>query len=152
MSNDLVASNQKLPLEDWVSVDRESYTSLWQFGLKHSLAVSVLNFMVSKMAKNVEGVVISVPAMARMMGISERSAKSAVAALKTAKFVQILKSGNTNVYIINSRVVWEGKRGARFATFNTQLLVDEQEQKMPVDQLEQESLDLIDVPNMEILL
>ena len=49
--------------------------------------------------------------MAAAMGIADRTAKTAVAALADARFIQILKSGKSNVYIINSQVAWQGERG-----------------------------------------
>lgn len=137
-------------MEDWLSVDREAYTSMWRFGLKHPLAVTVLNFMVSKMTRGDAGVVMSSLAMARQMEVSERSIKTAIGALRDAKFVQILKSGNTNVYIVNSQVAWRGKRGQRFATFNTRLMIDEKEQKASVEELEAEARELVNVPIMDI--
>lgn len=110
------------------------------------MAVTVLHFMISKLTRGASGVVISAGAMARQMGISERSAKSAVAILRETKFVQVLKSGNTNAYIVNSRVAWQGIRGQRHASFNAQIVVDENEQEKTVEQLIEEGAELLDVP------
>ncbi len=134
--------------QGWLQSDKNSHDAMWKLGIKSPSALAVLHFMISKLARGASGVIISAPAMARQMGISERSAKAAVALLRDMKFVQILKSGNTNAYIINSRVAWQGKRGFRYASFNAEILIDENEQIVSVDDLLKESQELIDVPLM----
>lgn len=137
-------------MQGWVQNDKESHQHMWKLGVKHPTALAVLHFMISRLNRGAAGIVISAPAMARAMGISERTAKSATAILKDKKFVQILKSGNTNVYIVNSRVAWQGPRGARHAVFNAQILVDETEQLKTIEELEIEASELIDVPLIEM--
>lgn len=136
--------------QGWLQSDKQSHEAMWKLGTKYPTALAVLHFMISKLARGASGVIISAPAMARQMDISERSAKAAVAVLRDMKFVQILKSGNTNAYIVNSRVAWQGKRGFRYASFNAQIIVDEQEQARTVEELIQEGGELIDVPVMEV--
>lgn len=137
--------------QGWLQSDKSAHKNMWQLGLKHPMALAVLHFMISKLNRGTSGIIISAPALARQMKISERSAKSAVAVLRDLKFVQILKSGNTNVYIVNSRVAWQGNRGMRHASFNAQLLVDEQEQTKSLDEIMLENSELIDVPAMEFV-
>jgi hypothetical protein len=137
-------------MQGWVQNDKESHSHMWKLGVKHPTALAVLHFMISRLNRGAAGIVISAPAMARAMGISERTAKSATAILKDKKFVQILKSGNTNVYIVNSRVAWQGPRGARHAVFNAQILVDETEQLKTIEELEIEASELLEVPLIEL--
>ena len=86
--------------------------------------------------------------MAAAMGIADRTAKTAVAALADARFIQILKSGKSNVYIINSQVAWQGARGARFAAFNAEIVLAEAEQMEPVDKLIEDARELMTVPQL----
>ena len=145
-----VASKRGNPTQGWLQSDKDSHTPMWQLGIKYPTALAVLHFMISKLQRGANGLVISAPALARAMGISERTAKSATAVLRDMKFVQILKSGNTNVYVVNSRVAWQSARGARFASFNAQIVVDEQEQNRTVEELNAEGAELNEVPIMEI--
>lgn len=137
-------------MQGWVQNDKESHSHMWKLGVKHPTALAVLHFMISRLNRGAAGIVISAPAMARAMGISERTAKSATSILRDKKFVQILKSGNTNVYIVNSRVAWQGPRGARHAVFNAQILVDETEQMKTIEELDIEASELVDVPLIEM--
>lgn len=145
-----VAGKRGNPTQGWLQSDKDSHTPMWQLGVKYPTALAVLHFMISRLQRGANGLVISAPALARAMGISERTAKSATAILRDMKFVQILKSGNTNVYIVNSRVAWQGARGARYASFNAQLVLDEQEQHRTVEEIEAEAEVLNEVPIMEI--
>jgi hypothetical protein len=145
-----VAGKRGNPSQGWLQSDKDSHTPMWQLGVKYPTALAVLHFMISRLQRGANGLVISAPALARAMGISERTAKSATAILRDMKFVQILKSGNTNVYIVNSRVAWQSARGARYASFNAQIVVDEHEQHRTVEEIEAEAESLNEVPVMEI--
>ena len=111
-------------------------------------ALSVLHFLTSRLHRGTNGVVMSYAAMAAAMGIADRTAKTAVAALANARFIQILKSGKSNVYIINSQVAWQGARGARFAAFNAEIVLAEAEQMEPVDKLIEDARELMTVPQL----
>ena len=94
-----------------MQVEKKVHQKMWKFGLKNPTALSVLHFLTSRLHRGTNGVVMSYAAMASAMGIAERTAKTAVAALADARFLQILKSGKSNVYIINAQVAWQGERG-----------------------------------------
>ncbi|SEF14562.1 MULTISPECIES: replication/maintenance protein RepL [Pseudomonadota] len=148
-------TNLTLPEDDsrghvqgWLQVDKRAHQKMWQFGLKNPTGLAVLHFLTSRLNRGTNGVVMSYAAMAQAMGIADRTAKTAIAALAEAKFIQILKSGKSNVYIINSQVAWQGKRGGRFAAFNAEIIVAETEQAVPVDTLIEESKELQTVPQL----
>lgn len=134
--------------QGWLQSDKAAHQAMWKLGIKHPMALAVLHFMVSKLSRGTNGVVISAAALAKQMGIAPRTVQNTITVLRDCKFVQVLKSGNVNVYIINSRVAWQGDRGARFASFNAQILVDESEQLQPVDELIQQAEELMQVPVM----
>lgn len=148
--NDLKIDSPGNRSQGWLQSDKDAHKYMWQLGLKHPTALIVLHFMISKLNRGANGIVISAPALARQIGISERTAKAATAVLRDTKFVQILKSGNTNIYIVNSKVAWAGNRGMRYASFNAQLIIDEQEQIKSIEELEIENSELLEVPEMMI--
>lgn len=152
------AKNITLPSEDdeargnksqgWLQSDKAAHQAMWKLGIKHPMALSVLHFMVSKLSRGTNGVVISAAALAKQMGLAPRTVQNTITILRDCKFVQVLKSGNVNVYIINSRVAWQGDRGMRYASFNAQILVDESEQAQPVDELIAQAEEMMQVPVM----
>jgi hypothetical protein len=141
-------ADQRGNVQGWLQVDKRAHQKMWQFGLKNPTALAVLHFLTARLARGSNGVVMSYAAMASAMGIADRTAKTAIAALAQAQFIQILKSGKSNVYVINSQVAWSGVRGARFAAFNAEILVSEGEQAEPVDQLIEEAKQLNQVPQL----
>lgn len=151
-----MAENITLPQEDdrgnktqgWLQSDKAAHQAMWKLGIQHPMALSVLHFMVSKLSRGTNGVVMSAAAIAKAMGISQRTVQNTIVVLRDCKFVQVLKSGNANVYIINSRVAWQGERGARYASFNAQILVDESEQAQDVDELIRQADEMLPVPLM----
>lgn len=134
--------------QGWLQTEKSAHQAMWKLGIKHPMALAVLHFMVSKLSKGTNGVVISAAALARQMGLAPRTVQNTITVLRDCKFVQVLKSGNCNVYIINSRVAWQGERGMRFSVFNTAMVIDEQEQTQTVEELEAEADEQMHVPVM----
>lgn len=71
---------------------------------------------------------VSQKAMAQRLKIAPRSVKGAVAVLLEHGFIQVVKVGTSNVYVVNTKVAWQGNRGARFAHFHADILAIEEEQ------------------------
>lgn len=88
-------------------------------------------------------------AIAQCMDIAERTVRNAIDTLKEAKFIRISKSGKSNVYELNSRTSWQGKRGARHASFSAEVTVIEKEQNSSVDNLIQEAENFQELPFMD---
>lgn len=102
--------------QGWLQSDKDAHKAMWQLGVKHPSALAVLRFMVSRMQRGTNGVVMSATTLARQMGLSVRTVQGTIAILRDSKFLQVLKMGSTNVYIINARIAWQGERGFRYAS------------------------------------
>jgi hypothetical protein len=135
-------------LQGWVQSDKKAHDFMWKVGMKNATALPLLHYMVAHINRGSGGMVISASALAKELGVTARTIQSAINVLKNCNFIQVLKSGNTNVYIINSQVAWQGNRGMRNATFNATIKVTEEEQDVPVDQLIEEGEALVPVPEM----
>lgn len=137
--------------QGWIQQDRATHHAMWKIGRKNSTALPLLFYMVAHLNRGSGGVVISAPTIAADLGVSVRTVQTAVNALKKCNFIQVLKSGNTNVYVINSQVAWQGERGMRHAVFNAAIKVHEQEQEKTVDELIHEAEALVPIPEMRFL-
>lgn len=137
--------NQK---QGWLQSDKAAHDMMWKLGMKNATALPLLHYMVAHIKRGSGGVVVSAQTLAKELGVTGRTIQNAVALLKKCNFIQVLKSGNTNVYVINSQVAWQGKRGARYATFNATIRLHEDEQEATVEQLVAENAQLIPVPEM----
>lgn len=123
--------------QGWLMSDKKAHQAMWQFGVKpgNSTALVVLHFMTARLNRGTNAVVMSSEAIAKIMNLNDKTIRTAIQKLAEAKFIQILKSGRSNIYVINHQVAWQGNRGARFAAFGAELIIHEAEQAIPVDQL-----------------
>jgi DNA-binding transcriptional regulator YhcF (GntR family) len=134
--------------QGWLQSDKAAHDFMWKVGMRNATALPLLHYMVAHIRRGSGGVVVSATTLSKELGVTVRTIQNAVAILKKCNFIQVLKSGNTNVYVINSQIAWQGKRGARHATFNATIKVHEDEQEASVDQLIKENAELIPVPEM----
>ena len=136
-------------VQGWLQVEKRAHRQMAIFGAKNGIALAVLHLLTGRLNRGTNAVIMSHEAIATQLGITSRTARDATKKLEAAKFVQVLKSGTSNVYVINSRVAWQGVRGMRHASFNAELVVVEQEQAKPVDELIAESKELEHVPVLD---
>jgi hypothetical protein len=138
------------PLQGWTQTDVIAHDQMWRLGIKSPMALPLLHYMISHMVRKTTIFVASAKTLANELGCSDRTIQQAVKVLKNYNFLQVLKSGNANVYVINSQVAWRGARGMRHATFDATIHVSEVEQESSIEQLEEEATKLIPVPDMSI--
>jgi DNA-binding transcriptional ArsR family regulator len=77
------------------------------------------------------GVVVSYPAMSVALKLHKRTLMRAVAYLVDKKVVKILKSGNTNVYYLNDRIIWKDLANIKdkYSKFSAEVYVVASEQE-----------------------
>lgn len=136
-------------VQGWLQVEKRAHRQMAIFGAKNGTALAVLHLLTARLNRGTNAVIMSHETIAAQLGITSRTAKDATKKLEAARFVQVLKTGTSNVYVINSRVAWQGVRGMRHAAFNAELVISEQEQAKPVDELIAESKELEHVPVLE---
>lgn len=144
------AESARGQLQGWLQTDKAVHQKMWRFGLKNPSGLAILHFLLGRLHRGSNAVAISAASMAKVMGISSRTVQTAVVALAKARFIQILKVGTANVYVINSQVAWQGERGGRFAVFNSEIIVGESDQSTPVDELIEQAKQLERLPVPEV--
>jgi hypothetical protein len=127
--------NVMVPLKDneqpstygWLQFEKGSLKELQSLAIEHPMAMGTLMFMINNMSRS-NALMISQQAMAKRLKIAPRSVKGAVAVLLDRNFIQVVKVGTSNVYVVNTKVAWQGVRGARFAHFHADIIAVEEEQ------------------------
>jgi hypothetical protein len=137
-------------VQGWLQVEKKAHRAMALFGAKNGTALAVLHLLTARLNRGTNAVIMSHEAIASALSITSRTAKDSTKKLEAAKFIQVLKSGTSNVYVINSRVAWQGVRGMRHAAFNAELVVVEQEQVRSVDEMIEESKHLEHVPILDL--
>lgn len=126
-------SKEKPATFGWLQLEKKAARELESLAVRSPAAMGTLMYMVNRMSRS-NALVVSQKAIAQALGISLKSVGNSVKLLATHHFIQTIKVGNTSVYVVNSRVVWQGERGARYAAFGADVIALESEQDSPVDQ------------------
>ena len=115
----ITSENAKTNTFGWLQFEKRGIQELQKLALKAPMAMGVLLYLVNNMGRG-NALAVSQGAIAKL-GISVRAVAGAVATLASRNFVEVVKVGNMNVYRINSRVAWQGIRGARYTVFSAEI-------------------------------
>lgn len=133
MVNAVVPLNAERPATyGWLQLEKKAAKELESLAIKSPAAMGTLVYMINRMSRS-NALVVSQKAIATSLGISLKSVGNSVKLLTAHNFIQTIKVGNTSVYVVNSRVAWQGERGARYAAFGADVIALEAEQDSPVD-------------------
>lgn len=95
---------------------------------EHPPALKVFLWIVSRMDKT-NALMCSVKVMSEALAISEPTIYRALTHLKANKYIETVKSGVSNIYLVNALIVWQSKF-SRFqhAEFTATVVVSDSEQ------------------------
>lgn len=134
MVNAVVPVNEKPSTYGWLQVEKKAAGALSKLAMKSPPAMATLMYMVTRMSRS-NALVVSQSAIAKEIATSRETVNKAIRLLVTHNFLQVIKVGGTSVYVVNSRVAWQGERGARYAAFGADVIAIESEQDAPLDDL-----------------
>lgn len=104
--------------EDWIKLNKKSH-----------IATEILMFLM-KHADRYNALVCSVNLLAEALGYGRTSITLAIKILKETGFIDIKKSGNTNVFLLNKDLVWKSwGRNYKYAEFGAKIIISESEQE-----------------------
>jgi Fe2+ or Zn2+ uptake regulation protein len=118
----------KPPTFGWLQFEKKAIGELQKLAIASPAAMGTLMYLVNHMSRS-NALVVSQKAIAEGVGIKRETANRALKYLADHHFVQILKAGGSTVYVVNSRVAWQGDRGARYAAFGADVIAIESEQQ-----------------------
>lgn len=125
-------SQDRPPTFGWLQLEKKAAKELESLAIRSPAAMGTLVYMINRMSRS-NALVVSQGAIAQTLGISLKSVGNSVKLLTAHNFIQTIKVGNTSVYVVNSRVAWQGERGARYAAFGADVIALETEQDHPID-------------------
>ena len=94
--------------------------------------MGTLMYLVNHMSRS-NALVVSQTAIAEGIGGKRGTVNKALKYLVDHNFIQIIKAGGVSIYVVNSRVAWQGERGARYAAFGADVIAIESEQTTDLD-------------------
>lgn len=134
MVNAVVPLGEKPATYGWLQFEKKALKALQNLAMKSPPAMGTLMYMVNRMSRS-NALVVSQQAIATELKCSRVTVNKAIAYLVDNNFVQVIKAGGASVYVVNSRVAWQGDRGARYAAFGADVVALETEQTSPIDDL-----------------
>jgi hypothetical protein len=134
MVNAVVPLGEKPATFGWLQFEKKALKELQTLAIKSPAAMGTLMYMVNRMSRS-NALVVSQQAIAGELGIKRESVNRAIKHLVEHNFLQVIKAGGASVYVVNSRVAWQGDRGARYAAFGADVVALESEQTGPIDDL-----------------
>lgn len=119
---------KKGPYRNFLQVNKDSYKAEDWLMKESPVAYRLLRFLAQNM-DNYNALICSYVVLQETLGYSRATLSRAVKLLKEKKFVQILKSGVTNIYIINKELYWQSY-GSNFSRceFNAKIVISSEEQ------------------------
>jgi hypothetical protein len=111
----------------WLQIEKKTAGELQKLAIKSPVAMGTLMFMVNRMSRS-NALVVSQAAIADELGVTRRSVNAAIGILEGHQFIETVKVGGAVVYRVNTRVAWQGIRGARFTHFRADIVAFEKEQ------------------------
>lgn len=92
-----------------------------------------LLFVLAEKMNRQNALVCSYDTMSKITGLSRQTLYKAVKYLKEHNWIQIIKIGTANAYIVNSRVFWQSYGDKKMTVFNAAIIASSDEQDEPIE-------------------
>lgn len=110
-------------------MSRRAEKNLRALQRENSSASLVFSVIREHMQIGTNAVTISNEALAQILGISTRTVARATKHLKDKNYVQVVKIGSSNTYVVNEQVAFAGNVGQRKAVFSATVVAHECDQQ-----------------------
>ncbi|NVK37489.1 MAG: replication/maintenance protein RepL [Gammaproteobacteria bacterium] len=105
-----------------------SYSNVAKLAKDHYLANAIFHFLVENMDRT-NALVVSYDVMQEHFGKTRRTLYNGIKYLRDNGYINIIKSGNMNVYCVNAQIVWnQSQNKIHTAKFNATVYVSNKEQ------------------------
>lgn len=123
---------KKSPFKNFVQVNKDAYKAEDWLMAKSPIAYRIFKFLINNM-DGYNAVVCSQIVLQETFGVSRPTIARAIKILKEKKYIDIYKSGTSNVYAINKNIVWNSwGTNYDYAKFGANIILSESEQEQSV--------------------
>ncbi len=114
---------------DFVMLYRREKAAMLDLGKQDPTASVLLNFLILNMDTD-NCLIVSGETIAEYLEWSLRTVRSKIKVLYDLRLIDILKSGNTNIYCVNANVAWSTYANKRqYAKFQARVMISKSEQE-----------------------
>lgn len=120
--------------QDFTMVTRGYWAELRSLSKRMPAAFELLTLITERMNRS-NALVISQATIGQLLGYGRTTIHKAVKLLEEERWLQVVKVGTANAYVVNSKVMWADKSGKRYGSFFAEVIVGEDEQNKTVEEL-----------------
>lgn len=131
---------------DFAMLTRGYIREIRELSRRSPCAFQVFMLLTERMNKT-NAIVISQTTLCQILNYGRTAIHNAIRLLESERWLQIVKIGTANGYIINSKVVWRDHSGKRYASFYAEVVASESDQGRPVE--DWDSIELRHVPILQ---
>ena len=117
---------------DYAMLTRGYIRDIRELSRRSPSAFQVFMLLTERMNKT-NAVVISQTTLCQMLDYGRTAIHNAIRLLESERWLQIVKIGTANGYVINSKVVWRDHEGTRYASFHAEVMISESDQGRPIE-------------------
>lgn len=123
---------KKSPFDNFVQVNKDYYKAEDWLMAKSPIAYRIFKFLINGM-DDYNAVICSYQVLQETFDVSKPTITRAIKLLKEKKYVDVYKTGTSNVYAINKNIVWQSW-GTNYdkAKFGANIILSESEQEESV--------------------
>lgn len=128
----LAEDAKKSPYRNFLQVNKDKYKEEAWLMRKSPIAYQILRFITDNM-DNYNALICSYKVIEESLEVSHSTVARAIRLLQEHNYLNVAKSGTTNIYMVNKELYWHsyGKNYAR-ATFGAKIIISADEQE-PVE-------------------
>lgn len=117
---------------DFAMLTRGYIRDIRELSRRSPCAFQVFMLLTERMNKT-NAIVISQTTLCQILNYGRTAIHNAIRLLESERWLQIVKIGTANGYVINSKVVWRDHSGKRYASFYAEVVASESDQGRPVE-------------------
>ncbi|HGS8738445.1 TPA: replication/maintenance protein RepL [Enterococcus faecalis] len=117
---------------NFVQIEKRSLRLVRELYDQNATAGKLLFILAEKM-NNQNALVCSYETMSKITGLGRTALYKAIRYLKDNNWIQVIKVGTANAYVINSRVFWQSYGDKKMTVFHATIIASSDEQEEPVE-------------------
>ena len=145
-TGEILSSRKIKPNANFVQFYRNEIGSIRELIKDEPKAASLFLFLSEKMDQE-NALIVSQETLSEYFGISKRTIIRQLNVLKEKGFIEIIKSGTANVYLVNANIAWTSYAKKKYAQFKANVFVSKSEQEYKIKSSKFKQLDLLDKEN-----
>lgn len=117
---------------NFVQIEKRALRLVRELYDENATAGKLLFILAEKMNRQ-NALVCSYDTMSKITGLSRQTLYKAVKYLKDHRWIEVIKVGTANAYVINSRVFWQSHGNKKMTVFHATIVASSDEQETPIE-------------------